>query len=157
MIKDKKQIAFCVGNKKRKTAICCLLCFLSKYLSKVCYLIHYLHTIIQQNTTLSELFQTIVEIGTMDIIKTEIHDRSLFWLSTGTLIKKKKGQGWPSFMPKPNIYLGTKAATVLIPYKRSQRNKQDSLVDPIYTPLTLAKVEILDNHMSVLCSHTMST
>jgi hypothetical protein len=88
-IKDKKQIAFCVGNKKRKTAICCLLCFLSKYLSKVCYLIHYLHTIIQQNTTLSELFQTIVEIGTMDIIKTEIHDRSLFWLSTGTLIKKK--------------------------------------------------------------------
>jgi hypothetical protein len=92
MIKDKKQIAFCVGNKKRKTAICCLLCFLSKYLSKVCYLIHYLHTIIQQNTTLSELFQTIVEIGTMDIIKTEIHDRSLFWLSTGTLIKKKGGK-----------------------------------------------------------------
>ena len=32
-----------------------------------------------------------------------------------------------------------------------------SLVNPTYTVTTLAKVEILDNHMSVLCTFGIST
>jgi len=66
----------------------------------------------------------------------------------------------PSFMTNMVLSLPRRSLTILFFLYKSHYIDcliNNSLGNPTYTPTTLTKEEILDNHMSVLCSFGIST